>query len=153
METPKWLIHSYKVAERMYEIGKEEGSSEKECRNLWLIGLLHDIGKRFGEQSEHREIGAEILEQNKIPFTKVIKQHGQPLETFTWALYYLNKADMTVNQEGEIISYSERLKDIAERYGEDSDVYNNAKEVVRRCKKYDIEYEIPEFDIITDSRI
>lgn len=70
--------HSQRVAFYAREIAKRSGKSEKECNNIYLAGLLHDVGKigisksiinkpsrltdeEFAKIKEHPSIGEKIL--------------------------------------------------------------------------------------------
>ena len=46
----------------------------------------------------------------------------------------LNEADMKINNEGQEVSYEERLNDIADRYGRESAKYHNAERVISKLK-------------------
>jgi hypothetical protein len=50
-------------------------------------------------------------------------------------LKLLTIADMNVNLKGEKVGFEKRLKDIEDRHGEDSQVYEHAKSLIEKLKK------------------
>ena len=50
------LKHSYAVANKMIELGKEKSLSEIELQELFLLGYLHDIGYEFGTNENHKKV-------------------------------------------------------------------------------------------------
>ena len=77
----KELAHGITVSNLAFQVGKEMGFSEKECHDLAIAGLLHDIGKLelaeyvYGHEDEtmiveemkfvrlHAKLGADLLEK------------------------------------------------------------------------------------------
>ena len=55
------LKHSYSVAKKMMEIGKNMGLSEEEIKELFLLGFVHDIGYELGNGNEHNINGGLLL--------------------------------------------------------------------------------------------
>lgn len=131
------MKHSLMVARRCLEIAREQGLNERQCRLMFLMGYLHDIGYEFSEQaSSHPRIGADLLtdaglnERSDIVFA--IKYHGRipPQETVAWRI--LNMADYTVDRWGNVVSAKERLEDIKQRYGPMSRQYLTAVDICKR---------------------
>ena len=130
--------HVLAVARRCYAIAKEQGYNEKFCRNMWLIGYLHDIGYEFCDDAhDHPDVGAAMLQNLGLgPYSdavQAIKHHGRVKAGRSIIQDILNQADLTTNSRGEYVTVEERLEDIRERYGSDSDAYQNttmlAKEI------------------------
>jgi HD-GYP domain-containing protein (c-di-GMP phosphodiesterase class II) len=48
------LKHSYAVANKMVELGKEKNLLDEQLQELFLLGYLHDIGYQFGTNENHR---------------------------------------------------------------------------------------------------
>lgn len=126
--TPHRMAHMAGVAKRCYELGKEYGLSEEQCQELFVLGLVHDVGYAFTDEKEpekHAEIGGSILGRLGFSLSNEVAQHGQivncPLE-----LFILNYADMTVSSTGELITMDERLRKIQRTYGNQSIQYKNA---------------------------
>ena len=130
------LKHSLAVARKMIEIGKIYNMDEKQLKELFILGINHDIGYEFGDNSNHNEIGGNILKENGYKYWKEVYYHGKIDTSFNSKyLDILNMADMQVNKYGENVGFEERLKDIKKRYGEDSDAYKNAETLIMKLKK------------------
>ena len=132
------LKHSLAVARKMVEIGKLYNMDEKQLKELFILGVNHDIGYEFGDNSNHNEIGGNILKENGYKYWKEVYYHGKINTSFSSQyLDILNMADMQINKYGEDVGFEERLKDIKNRYGEDSLTYKNAEILVKNIiKKY-----------------
>lgn len=127
--------HTWAVARKMVEIGKEKNLSEEEQEDLFVLGINHDIGYQFGNNENPNELGAEFLKENGYKYWKEVYYHGKPnTEYSSMYLDILNEADMKINKEGQEVSYEERLDDIADRYGKESIQYQNAKKVISTLK-------------------
>lgn len=114
------------LAERLF------GWDESKCRQMFLLGYLHDIGYQYSaDQLEHEAIGGAILADAGFQFADAVRDHGNP-DVFPMSpeLLILNIADMSVNRYGERVSFEDRLADISSRYGEESVQYVKAAELV-----------------------
>lgn len=126
--------HSWAVARKMVEIGKEKNLSEEEQEDLFVLGINHNIGYQFGNDADN-EKGAEFLRDNGYKYWKEVYYHGKPdSEYSSMYLDILNEADMKINTQGQEVSYEERLNDIADRYGRESTQYHNAEQVISKLK-------------------
>lgn len=126
------LIHSYNVGKKMMEIGKKYNLSEEELQELFILGLNHDIGYEFTDDStNHNRIGGEILRKQNYKYYKEVYYHGEIQNEYK-SLYLdiLNMADMQIDKYGNDVGFDKRLEDIKNRYGEDSIQYINAKSVI-----------------------
>lgn len=127
--------HSWAVARKMVEIGKQMNLSEEEQEDLFVLGINHNIGYQFGSNDEINEKGAEFLRDNGYKYWKEVYYHGKPdSEYSSMYLDILNEADMKINNQGQEVSYEERLSDIADRYGRESIQYHNAEKVISKLK-------------------
>ena len=140
------LNHSIAVARKMVSIGKNYNLSNEELQELFVLGYNHDIGYEYGNNENHRIIGGNILKQSNYKYWKEIYYHGEVNNQYC-SLYLdiLNKADMQIDKYGNDVGYDNRLEDIRNRYGEDSNVYKKAKILVdslRGNKKYIIEEQL-----------
>lgn len=136
---PDWVYHSYGVAEKMYNLSKEECLGEPNCQDMWLLGFLHDIGKRFTgpTYTGHASYGGDLLSRNDYVLADFVKGHNAvPIqgEHFPWLLKTLLRADLSVSQGGLDIGYEARLEDIKARYGENSEQYKAARETIERLE-------------------
>lgn len=129
------LHHSYAVGKKMIEIGKQYRLSDLELQELFVLGLNHDIGYEFGNNSNHNVIGGKILKENNYKYWQEVYYHGQ-IECEYKSLYLdiLNKADMQIDKYGNDVGYDKRLEDIKIRYGENSQVYIQCQNLINKLK-------------------
>lgn len=101
---------------------------EKYAEDMFLLGLLHDIGYEFSETGKgHSSIGGEILKRSGYKHWYEVSNHGYSENAIiTDELFILNCADMSVGVDGKNCSFSERLEDIGRRYGLNSSAYQKA---------------------------
>lgn len=52
----------------MIEIGKQYNLSGFELQELFVLGLNHDIGYEFGNNSNHNIIGGKLLKENNYKY-------------------------------------------------------------------------------------
>ena len=135
------LKHSYKVALKMIEIGKTYKLSDEELKELFVLGLNHDIGYQF-DKNNHNKIGAEILKNAGYKYWKEVLYHGI-INTEYNSLYLsiLNQADMQIDKYGNDVGYEKRLEDIAKRYGKESEVFRNVKRLISNITDKDEQQE------------
>ena len=128
------LKHSYGVAKKMQEIGKQMNLSDSELEDLFVLGLNHDIGYEFTESGvNHDSVGGSILKKNGYKFWREVYYHGRITDEYdSLFLRILNQADMQIDKYGNDVGYAQRLQDIKSRYGEESSVYKKCIELVRR---------------------
>ena len=100
------LKHSIAVARKMIEIGKKYKLNDDELQELFVLWFNHDIGYEYGDNSNHAQLGGEIL----------------------------NKADMQIDKYGNDVGYDKRLEDIKNRYGEESKTYGDAKILIEKLR-------------------
>ena len=130
------IKHSYAVANKMIEIGKQHNLKEKELEELFVLGFNHDIGYNFENNENHNIIGAEILKNSNYKYWKEVYYHGIPKCKYkSIYLDILNEADMCINKFGVDVGFTKRLIDIEERYGIDSIQYKNANMIVQELNK------------------
>ena len=131
------LIHSLAVARKMVEIATSYNLTDEEINNCFIIGFNHDIGYEFTNNGiNHNIIGGEILRQSGFKFWKEVYYHGIITKKYS-SIYLdiLNQADMQVDKYGNYVGYEERLKDIENRYGSDSKVYNSCFDLINELKE------------------
>lgn len=131
------LIHSLAVARKMVEIATSYNLTDEEINNCFIIGFNHDIGYEFTNNGiNHNIIGGEILRQSGFKFWKEVYYHGIITKEYS-SIYLdiLNQADMQVDKYGNYVGYEERLKDIENRYGSDSKVYNSCFDLINELKE------------------
>ena len=136
--TNERIAHMHGVAEWMYEHAEEYGCKNKD--EMYLLGLIHDIGYIYGNKEEHEQRGAELLGINTY-YGKFVQAHGlTPQEYMTHnnclnseipnEMILLWTADMMVDSKGNVVGFKARLDDIEKRYGTDSESYCICKEIM-----------------------
>lgn len=125
------LKHSYAVANKMVELGKEKTLPDEQLQELFLLGYLHDIGYQFGTNENHNMIGGNLLRNSNYKYWKEVYYHGIPNSEYK-SLYLdiLNTADMMIDKCGNDVGFDKRLDDIKNRYGEDSIQYINCVKII-----------------------
>lgn len=133
------IRHCHAVAEYMSENAEKYGLDKDD---MYLVGLLHDIGYIFGADG-HASSGAEFLKKHNFDTTTAIAWHGTTPQDFMKAtlteeipndLRLLYEADMSINAEGEYVGFDARLEDIRTRYGEGKE-YNISKAIIDYLKE------------------
>ena len=113
--------HIFKVAEFLKNYALNSGKSNLEAEELYVLGLLHDIGYEFAEEKDyknHNIIGGEILKNLGYKHYKEVYYHGVINSPYqSEYLNLLNFADMHIDSEGNYVSFDRRLQEISERYG------------------------------------
>lgn len=129
------LIHSYAVANKMVELGKEKNLLDEQLQELFLLGYLHDIGYQFGTNENHNMIGGNLLRNSNYKYWKEVYYHGIANSEYK-SLYLdiLNTADMMIDKYGKDVGFDKRLEDIKSGYGEDSIQYVNCFKIVNELK-------------------
>ena len=129
------LKHSLAVARKMVEIGKEYNLEENELQDLFILGFNHDIGYEYGNNSDHKYIGGEMLKRNGYKYWKEIFYHGDINSKYSSLfLTILNKADMQIDKYGNDVGYDKRLEDIKNRYGLESKTYKDANFLIDKLR-------------------
>ena len=122
------LKHFMAVARLMKAHASEVDLDPEE---MFILGMMHDVGYEFGGSEEHHLVGARILEKQGYKYFLEVLFHGKPTEEYkSVALDLLNYADMHINKKGEYVTFEDRLEDIANRRGKDSPHYKNCKVII-----------------------
>ena len=125
------LKHIVEIARLMKKYCLENNYSNEYCENMFTLGMLHDIGYEFTEHSEHNCVGGEILKRQNYKYYNEVMWHGIPNSQYeSRELDILNFADMHIDSKGNYVSFLERLDDIKNRRGENSDAYKNSKSII-----------------------
>ena len=107
------LKHSYAVANKMVELGKEKNLLDEQLQELFLLGYLHDIGYQFGTNENHNMIGGNLLRNSNYKYWKEVYYHGiSNSEYKSLYLDILNTADMMIDKCGNDVGFDKRLEDI-----------------------------------------
>ena len=106
------------------------------AEDMFLLGIMHDLGYEFIESNaSHAAIGGEILKRSGYQYWQEVALHGdETVDDMTDELFILNCADMMTGPKGEDFTFDERLKEIAQRFGEDADAYKKCVIEVEKLK-------------------
>lgn len=124
------LRHCHGVGLKASELGRVLfGWSDEKCREMFVMGYLHDVGYQFAhDQAEHEELGGDLLRSLGFAYWAEIFHHGNPDSAYqSNELLVLNLADMLTSKDGSATTIPARLEDIASRYGVESTQYVAAK--------------------------
>ena len=116
------IRHSMGVANFLFAYAKSHDWSKEETEDLYLTGLLHDIGYIDNPKgTDHGRLGAEILKRNGLnaEICELISCHGRFIENPSRKQALLWLADLCVNRDGDYIGYQKRYESIKERYKND----------------------------------
>ena len=131
------LAHSYAVARKMVEIGRDQNLNVEQLQELFTIGFNHDIGYEYSDEKgiDHGKIGGEILRKSGYKYWKEVYYHGILTNEYSSKyLDILNYADMQIDKYGNDVGFEKRLEDIKSRYGEDSRVYQRCFNLINYLK-------------------
>lgn len=106
------------------------------AEDMFLLGIMHDLGYEFMESNaSHAAVGGEILKRSGYQYWQEVALHGdETVDDMTDELFILNCADMSTGPNGEDFTFDERLKEIAQRFGEDADAYKKCVIEVEKLK-------------------
>ena len=130
------LHHIIGVARKAYSIAKERGYNEDFARRCFMLGWLHDTGYEFcSVQDKHPDMSEDLMKLivvTDVESLSAVKNHGRESYRKTLEYTILNTADMTTDSKGRDVTPAERLRDIKERYGEESIQYITARDICRK---------------------
>jgi len=139
--TEDCLKHSIGVARQMRRFALADNDKSYLAYDAFVVGLLHDIGYEFDTKDNHEMVAGKRLKNMGFPYAYEIMYHNSLWEDIPEeakidfdadVFFWLQKADMTVDSHGNIVTFEERLEDIANRYGEDSEIYKHCEEIIKR---------------------
>lgn len=135
--TKERIKHSRRVAEKMREMAKElKPYNEEFHEEMYTLGLIHDMGYETAEnKNTYAETSGMNLWRQNYPYWREVFHHGKPtVEYSSIALYLLNVADITTDEFGNDVTAEERLSDIIENDGENSNKYSDILELANSLK-------------------
>lgn len=109
-------LHSLGVARLMRRLAPSLGLDADE---MALLGWLHDFGYMLGDPDMHAETLGRLLGSYGYPYAGEVQRHGS-VERIDWSSpvdVLLNGCDMSVSGDGRLVSFGERLVDVAARWG------------------------------------
>ena len=123
------LIVDGKSKDGTADIAREMGWSDEQCKNLQLIGLVHDIGKisipseilskprkltslEYEMVKTHAESGYEILKDIEfpLPIAKIIRQHHERMDG---SGYPQGLKDQQILPEARVLAVADVLESMA----------------------------------------
>lgn len=106
------------------------------AEDMFLLGIMHDLGYEFMESNaSHAAVGSEILKRSGYQYWQEVALHGdETVDDMTDELFILNCADMMTGPKGEDFTFDKRLKEIAQRFGENADAYKKCVIEVEKLK-------------------
>ena len=135
--TDNRLMHILRVARKCYSLALERGHTEAYARKMFMVGYLHDVGYEFAsKQSEHPSVSAELasLVGCSEDVINLINTHGNFGDFDNEEFIILNTADMLTSYDGSDVSAKDRLIDIENRYGKNSNTYKKAVDICTRLR-------------------
>ncbi len=138
--------HCYGVGLKMYAYARFIlGWDERRSAEMFVLGNMHDIGYWLDpDTSDHGWVLAEVL-GDTYKYANEIRYHGKynpDYDTPEMRLLYFG--DMTVNGKGEFCTLEERLQDIANRHGKNSDAYIESEEIINKIREWGFDDSIHE---------
>ena len=136
--------HILGVARKCKEFAvKLKPNNNKSAEDMFLLGMLHDIGYEFTENNaSHAYVGGEILKRSGYKYWQVVANHGnETVKDMPDELFIVNCADMSTGPNGENFTFDDRLDEIASRFGKDTNAYKKCvieTDNLRKDKRYKI---------------
>ena len=129
--------HCYSVGKKMYQYAKDMLKwDDKSCIEMFVLGNMHDIGYEMDDDCfGHDKVLADAI-HGTYRYSNEIELHTHIQKRYdTPAMRLLYFADMTVDGEGNWCTFQERLQDIENRYGKESNVYEESVKIVQYLRK------------------
>ena len=146
------FLHCHNVGLRMYSYAKNHwGWAEERCHDMYILGMMHDIGYELNPDAfEHDVAMAEALGHAGYKYMKEIFYHSSlQTEYDTLEMRLLYFADATVDGKGRWCTLDERLQDLEERHGRDSEVYIESVKIANAVRAWGFKDKVTEKDFIT----
>lgn len=127
--------HCHNVGLKMYSYAKNVLKwNENRCKDMYLLGLFHDIGYEFnGDSFKHDEEMSEALFRNGYRYYLEIKYHSCIQDIYdSDEMRLLYFGDMTVDGTGHWCSFEERMNDLEKRHGKNSKKYIESERIVNK---------------------
>ena len=146
------MLHCHNVGLRMASYAKNHlGWDNVRCNDMYILGMMHDLGYELnGDPFLHDEAMAEALGHTGYKYMKEIAYHScmqHDYDSPEMRLLYFG--DMTVDGKGKWCTLDERLKDIEERHGKNSEVYKESYDIAVALRGWGFEDTITKKDFIT----
>lgn len=127
--------HILQVARLMKQLAIKHNLPEDRVQEIFVLGLLHDIGYEFVDTPDHNKVGGNLLKTQGYKFWQEVYYHGNPNSPYqSIELDLLNWADMHTDGKGNLCTSDERLAEIAARRGMKSDAYLQSRKMIQSLK-------------------
>lgn len=104
------------------------------CR-MTLLGWVHDLGYLTGQADTHAPDLGRLLESEGYEYAGAVARHGTDGINYSDpADVLLNISDMSVNGSGLLVSFDERVRDVADRWGATHPRVSACVSVIRRLE-------------------
>lgn len=130
------LSHMGKAGQRAADIALSLTGNADFAEEMFVAGLLHDVGYAFAGADRHGAAGGEVLSRCGFKYSTAIARHGSGV-SLSLAEAIINLADMTTSKTGVQVSMEDRLAEIENRFGAASREYRLAL-VTASCALRDI---------------
>ena len=130
------LSHMGGVAQRAADIALGLTGNADFAEEMFVAGLLHDVGYAFAYAKTHGVAGGKVLERCGFKYEDAISRHGNGA-SLSLVEAVINLADMTTSKTGVQVSMEDRLAEIENRFGAASREYRLAL-VTSSCALRDI---------------
>ena len=105
---------------------------------MTLLGWIHDLGYLTGRADTHAPDLGRLLEAEGYAYAGAAGRHGTDrIDYDDPADVLLNIADMSVDGAGLLVSFDERIRDVADRWGASHPRVDACTRVIRRLKTTD----------------
>ena len=146
------MLHCHNVGLRMYSYAKQRwGWPQDRCDDMYILGMMHDIGYELNpDPYEHDEAMAKALGHAGYKYIEEIRHHSflqTDYDTPEMQLLYFG--DSTVDGKGRWCTFEERLKDVEERHGKGSAVYQDTLAIIEHLKSLGFDDTITPEDYIS----
>lgn len=146
------MLHCHNVGLRMASYAKKHlGWDDVKCNDMYILGMMHDLGYELNpDPFNHDEAMSEALGHTGYKYMNEIAYHSRMQNEFdTPEMRLLYFADMTVDARGKWCTIDERLKDLEERHGKDSDVYRESVDIANALEEWGFDDNVTKDDFIT----
>lgn len=128
------LKHMRGVAEMMYNLVIEAEGSEDYAREMFVLGMLHDLGYGFQDgRRNHPQVVGDILRRCGYKYWQEVYHHGNPETVYSSnELNLLDWADLCTSSDGEPCSIHERIARNLKKDGLDAPVTQNKIKLGKR---------------------
>lgn len=130
------LSHMGGVARRAADIALGLTCDQDFTEEMFVTGLLHDVGYAFAGADRHGAAGGKVLARCGFKYAGDVSRHGNGA-SLSLIEAVINLADMTTSRGGEQVSMEDRLAEIENRFGPASRQYRLAL-VTASCALRDI---------------